>query len=155
MPHTQAFLEHVFHTTLAFFPLLLSFSFLFPPHSCPSSLVPSPPPPRHRITSNIYAACTGADCSNTHITVSRFVKVCVCVYYLYIRRFSVSAGITNMFLNISGEIVWNSSVASIDILTALSGPRHCHDNARTHTHTIYVYDSQGSRAQTHSLTHSY
>ena len=56
----------------------------FSPHSSSSSpssslVLSPPPPPRHRITSNIYAAGTGADCSNTHITVSRFVKVCVCV----------------------------------------------------------------------------
>lgn len=109
----------------------------FPPSS------PQAPPHRHRMASNIYAAGTGADCSNTHITVSRFVKVCVCVrdvYYLYIRWLLVSAGITNMFLNISCEIVWNSQVSDDnDSLTALSGPRcfptDTHTHVRTHTRT--------------------
>lgn len=79
------------------FPFLsLSFRFSFPPHPShsrpPPPPVPSPPPPRHRITSNIYAVGTGADCSNTHITVSRFVKVCVCVCLLFIYSVVFSLG---------------------------------------------------------------
>lgn len=114
---------------------------LLPFPTFPSSSHFSPPPPRHRITSNIYAAATAADCSDTHITVSRFVKVCVCVYYLYIRWVRVSAGITNMFLDISGEIVWNSSVANDGVLTALSGPQRLCDNTPHVRHTLITAQS--------------
>lgn len=96
--------------------------------------------------------------AQTHTLLSAVLLRCVCVYYLYILWFSVSAGIANMFLNISSEIVWNSPVADNDILTALSGPRHF---KRQHTHTtkyMYVLVKAGVhrdtfiKAQSHTKT---
>ncbi len=117
---------------------------LFPPHSSHSH----PPPP---LSSHLLLLDTGSHqifmlleqgpIAQTHTLLSAVLlrcvreSVCVCVYYLYIRWFSVSAGIANMFLNISSEIVWNSPVADDDSLTALSGPWRFHDNTNTHTHT--------------------
>lgn len=136
----------------------------------PSSAFPPPAP----LSSNLLLLDTGShqifmlleqgpDCSNTHITVSRFVKVCVwdnvcaCVYYLYIRWFSASAGIANMFLNISCEIVWNSLVSDDnDSLTALSGPWRFHDNTHSHAHkdTLTLNSLNECTWRKHSKTHS-
>lgn len=69
------------------------------------------------------------------VYVSMHVPVHLHVYYLYIRCFSVSAGIANMFLNISGEIAWNFPVAKYDSLTALSGPQPFQHNSLTHAET--------------------
>lgn len=150
------FLSQLLLLLLLFARLSFSHNFLNIPHPAPPAptrlpntypqptLLPLPCP----LTSSSstrdhikYLCCWNrGPIAQTHTLLSAVLLRCVCeiacVYYLYIRWFSASAGIANMFLNISCEIVWNSLVSDDnDSLTALSGPWRFHDNTHSLTHT--------------------
>lgn len=93
--------------------------------------------------------------AQTRALLSAVLLRCVCVYYLYIHWLSVSAGIANMFLNISGEIVWNSPVADDDSLTALSDPQYFHSDSHTSTHTARTCQARRPHIKRCSLKHTH
>lgn len=93
--------------TLFPIPHLFSFfslcSFLPPVRlSLPSEQL-RPRPSRHRIPSNIYAPRTGP-IAQTLALLSAVLLRCMCVYYLYIHRFGVSAGSPTCFSTLAVKL---------------------------------------------------